>query len=186
MMQHISAPGRLVSGRSRLVALVIAVTIALAVQMLSAASPAAAFVPPDNDYVYYNPYYRTGDVNITAHFNQYGTTYTCKYSADSPGLVDQSGDLMGASCAAQDIAAGNYGYTSYAYRYVNIYYGAWYSGAWACIYPGYYWEMGGIFTGIQNYGQLTFNHGQTVSGARQGYGQSIWFNVRSLQWETHC
>lgn len=162
----------------------LSVCLSLVVASISGAAPASAYTP-SNDYVAYKGY-QSGNLDEMAHFSQYGTSVVCKFAGNSGGMVSQSGDFTGYSCANQNITEGNWGYPSSPYKYVHLYYGAWYSGAYACIYPGYYWEMGGIFSGVENYGNLTFNHGITAQGQLPGYQQPIWYNVASMSWEKSC
>lgn len=147
-----------------------------------AAGPAGATLP--NDYVSYSP--SSSPSGYLIGHDYYGPTSApyemCEYLSDSSNMVSQSGQYAGSQCANSLDSYFNDGKPCGGCQDVRLYWGPNYTGAWACITPGWYWSAPGLWGNAANHAPLTLSFGSSLSG----YGQTVLLNVASMRWTGTC
>jgi hypothetical protein len=139
-----------------------------------------------NDHVEFDGLPGSNASGLLSGYNYYGPETSpyefCEYGGNSTNMVSQSGQYAGSNCSNSLTSYANDGKPCSGCQDVRLYWGPNYTGAWACITPGWYWAQPGLFGATANHAPLTFSFGSTLSG----YGQSVWLNVASLKWTGTC
>lgn len=155
--------------------IILALSILVSVSALQYPSQAGATTLPP-DYFSYSSVGRTGYAYATSIGG------VCQYGGDSTNMVDQQYGVV--NCANKETVFENEGTACSGCDHVRLFWGDYYTGAYACITPGWYWNDRSY-----NNPSLPANHGAATFGylsTASGYGQSVWFNTASLEWVGGC